>query len=77
VVKKFNPERFQAAQAHHGAIQVGRTVWSWLYHVISSHLWSARSAAWLGRSRGTRPSQRLKTSWDAWPETFAGTEERV
>ena len=32
VVKKFNPERFQAAQAHHGAIQVGRTVWSWLYH---------------------------------------------
>ena len=30
VVCKFNPERFQSAQAHQGAVDAGRTLWSWL-----------------------------------------------
>eukprot|EP00435_Cladocopium_sp_Y103_P043965 s974_g12.t1 len=29
VVKKFNAERFQSAQAHGGALEAGRTLWSW------------------------------------------------
>eukprot|EP00435_Cladocopium_sp_Y103_P012460 s1027_g3.t1 len=30
VVKRFNPERFQTAQAHGGAIEAGKTLWSWM-----------------------------------------------
>eukprot|EP00435_Cladocopium_sp_Y103_P027489 s2990_g6.t1 len=30
VVKKFNPERFQSAQVHGGALEAGRTLWSWV-----------------------------------------------
>lgn len=30
VVRKFNPERFQSAQAHRGAVDAGRTIWTWL-----------------------------------------------
>lgn len=30
IVKKFNPERFQSAQAHKGALDAGKTVWAWL-----------------------------------------------
>ena len=30
VVRKFNPERFQSAQAHRGAVDAGWTIWTWL-----------------------------------------------